>query len=197
MPNQYLFSALTFGKWKQEARAIKRSTQVPLHEALERVAKSKGFLSWHQLAHEAKQNQVTETAFRSGLIVAYSLKDAIDSFDTGEVFVEDWRATLFCDKDILAWYASKDDIDDDHGPSPTSDSWHDPDEPDDWEPDVCLFRYCGASFPATPRQALPIFDAHCFFAPLFFWHKGRFIDPWQDLAINGVLEMSGKGVADQ
>jgi hypothetical protein len=27
---------------------------------------------------------------------------------------------------------------------------------------------------------------------MFFWHHGKFIDPWRDLAVNGVLDMSGK-----
>lgn len=193
MPTQFVFSASTFGKWKQEARAIKRATQISHNEALEQVAAAKGFESWHHLTHEAKLNSVTETALRRGLIVAYSLRDAMDSFDPGDIFLEDWRALSFCKDEIVAWYATNnDERDDDYVPIVTLGSYDVPEEPDDWSDDVCLFRYCGPTIPATPREALPIFDAQCFFAPLFFWHKGQFIDPWRDLAVNRVLDMSGQ-----
>lgn len=195
MQTQHVFTNLAFGKWKQEGRSLKRSSVLSHNQALEQVAKSKGFESWHHLSHEAKQNWITETAFRSGLIVAYSLKDAMDSFDPSDIFVEDWRAYLFCEPSIRTWYATNnvdDELDEEY--RRTLASANDPDEPDDWDSDVCLFRFCGSKLPATPRQVLPILGARCFFAPLFFWHKGRFVDPWQDLAINRVLDMSG-GIA--
>src|SRR5450830_791740 len=124
MQTQFVFSARTFGKWKQEARAIKRATRITHNQALEQVAASRGFESWYQLAHEAKLNSVTETAFRAGLIVAYSLKDAMDSFDPGDIFLEDWRAFSFCKEDIVAWYATNnDELDDDYVPIVTLGSY--------------------------------------------------------------------------
>jgi len=40
-------------------------------------------------------------------------------------------------------------------------------------------------------QTLPLLSERCFFAPMFFWLHGQFIEPWRNLAVNGVLDMSG------
>jgi hypothetical protein len=50
------------------------ATNLTHHEALEHIAKSKGFENWHQVASEAKLNRTTETSYRSGLLVAYDVK---------------------------------------------------------------------------------------------------------------------------
>jgi hypothetical protein len=192
MQTQYLFSSATFGKWRQEARALKRSTNLMHYEALEHVAKSNGFENWHQVVYEAKLNRTTETSFRSGLLVAYDVKDAMDHWVPDDSFVDDWRALHFCERDILAWYRRGDDEaegeEKDAIPS-------DPDEYieqfEDWLTNVSFFRYCGPTVPATPRAVLPILDERCFFSPMFFWHHGQFIDPWRDLAVNGVFDMTG------
>jgi hypothetical protein len=66
MPKEYVFSVATFGKWKQQARALKRSGHMPHHQALDHIAKSKGFDNWHHLITEAKLNSVSETAYSFG-----------------------------------------------------------------------------------------------------------------------------------
>ena len=192
MQTQYLFSSLAFGRWKQEARALKRSASVLHHEALLQVAKSKGFESWHHVVCEAKLNRSTETASRSGLIVAYDVKDATDHWVPDDSFVDDWRAFHFCEKDILSWYRRGDDEAEGEEKEAIP---SDPDEYleqfEEWLANVSLFRYCGPTVPATPRAVLPVLNERCFFAPMFFWHRGQFIDPWRDLAVNGVLNMTG------
>ena len=74
-----IFSSATFGKWKQEARALKRSSALPHHQALDQVAIAKGFDNWHHVVTEAKLNRLSEAAYRSGLVVAYDIKDAMDN----------------------------------------------------------------------------------------------------------------------
>jgi hypothetical protein len=192
MQTHYLFSSATFGKWKQQARSLRRSHDLMHYEALEHVAKSKGFETWHQVVCEAKFNRTTEISYRSGLLVAYDVKNAMDDWVPDDSFVDDWRAHHFCEKDILAWYRRGDD----EAEGEEKDAI--PLDPDDyleqfrdWLTNVSLFRYCGPTVPATPRQVLPLLDKRCFFGPMFFWHHGQFVDPWRDLAVNGVLDMTG------
>lgn len=191
MQKKYLFSSATFGKWKQQARALKRSTGLMHHEALDSVAKSIGFENWHQVVSEAKLNQTTETSYRSGLLVAYDVKHAMDDWIPDSSFVEDWRAHHFCEKDILAWYRRGDDEAEGEEKEAIP---SDPDEYleqfEEWLINVTLFRYRGPTIPATPRATLPILNERCFFAPMFFWLRGEFIDPWRDLAVDGHLDMS-------
>ncbi|MEC5161677.1 MULTISPECIES: hypothetical protein [unclassified Janthinobacterium] len=192
MQTQYLFSSLAFGRWKQEARALKRSTNLLHHQALEQVAKSKRFENWHQVVGEAKLNRTTETAYRSGLLVAYDVKNAMDDWVPDDSFVDNWRALHFCEKDILAWYRRGDDEaegEEKHAIPSDPDKYLE--EFENWLTNVCLFRYCGPTVPATPRAVLPILDERCFFSPMFFWHEGQFVDPWRDLAIDGRLDMTG------
>ena len=191
MQNQYLFSSAIFGKWRQKARALKRLTNITHHEALEQIAKSKGFENWHQVVSEAKLNSASEASFRSGLIVAYDIKDAMDSWVPHDSFVDDSRALYFCDKDIFAWY-KRGDEEAEHEEKAAISS--DPDEYreefDEWLCNLHLFRYVGSDLPISPEQALPLLRKRCFFGPMFFWLNGRFIDPWQDLAVDDCLDMS-------
>lgn len=192
MQSQYLFSSLAFGKWKQEARALKRSTNVPHHEALEQVAKSRGFEGWHQVVCEAKLNRTSETSYRSGLLVAYDVKDAMDHWIPDESFIDDWRALHFCENDILAWYRRGDDeAEGEEKNAVPSDPNEYLEDFREWLTNVYLFRYCGPTVPVTPREVLPLLNERCFFAPMFFWHLGHFIDPWRDLAVDNVLDMTG------
>jgi hypothetical protein len=192
MQNQYLFSSAIFGKWKQEARALKRSTNLMHHEALEQVARSKGFENWHQVVCEAKLNRASETSYRSGLLVAYDVKDAMDHWVPDDSFVDDSRVLYFCEKDIFAWYRRGDDEaeGEEKAAIPTNPKEYREDF-DEWLTNVYFFRYVGPNLPASPPKSLPLLSARCFFGPMFFWHCGRFIDPWRDLAVDGVLDMSG------
>jgi hypothetical protein len=56
---------------------------------------------------------------------------------------------------------------------------------------VNLFRYVVPDLPTTPRKVFPLLNERCFFAPMFFWHCSQFIEPFRDLAVDGVLDMSG------
>jgi hypothetical protein len=193
MYTNYVFSAAIFGKWKQQARALKRSNALPHHQALDQVAIAKGFDNWHHVVTEAKLNHLSETAYRSGLVVAYDIKDAMDSWRSDDDFVDDLRVLDFCRDDIFAWYQRTDDEADEEGRAAIP---RDPAEYEEdfqeWLHNVYFFRYCGSALPATPTKVLPLLDERCFFAPMFFWFPGRFIEPFRDLAVNGVLDMSGK-----
>lgn len=195
MHREFVFSSVVFGKWKQEARTLKRSGMLSHNQALDQVAKANRFDNWHHVVTEAKQNRASEVAYRSGLIVAYDIKDAMDSWVRDDSFVDDSRAMHFCADDIFAWYRRDDDECEGEEKAAIP---NDPDEYreefDEWLSNVYLFRYVGPDIPATPTKALPLLDERCFFGPMFFWHGGRFVDPLRDLAVNGVLDMSGNTV---
>lgn len=63
---------------------------------------------------------------------------------------------------------------------------------DEWRMNIHFFRYIGPNLPSTPTKVLPLLNERCFFAPIFIWHGGKFIDPWRVLAVNDVLDMSGQ-----
>ncbi|WP_323142697.1 hypothetical protein [Massilia phyllosphaerae] len=192
MPKEYIFSSATFGKWKQQARALKRSSQLSHHQALDHVAKAHRFDDWHQVVTEAKLNHVSETAYRSGLVVAYDVKDAMDSWVPDASFVDDSRVYHFCENDIFAWYRRGDDeVDGEERNAIPTDPTEYREEFEEWLMNVYLFRYTGTCLPPTPAKVLPLLHKRCFFGPMFFWYQGRFIDPWRDLAVNNVLDMTG------
>jgi hypothetical protein len=182
MPKKYVFSVATFGKWKQQARALKRSGHMPHHQALDHIAKSKGFDNWHHLITEAKLNSDSGTAYRSGLVVACDIKDAMDSWNPDESFVDDSRVLHFCEQDIFAWYRRSDDeAEGEEKAAIPTDPTEYREEFDEWLNNVYLFRYAGPSLPPTPTKVLPLLRERCF----------KFIDPSRDLAVNGFLNMSG------
>lgn len=192
MQREYVFSSAVFGKWKQEARALKRAGTLSHYQALDQVAEANRFVNWHHVVIEAKQNRASEAAYRSGLIVAYDVKDAMDNWVPDDSFVDDTRVLHFCENDIFAWYRRGDDESEGEEKAAIP---SDPDEYreefEEWLSNVYLFRYVGDDIPPTPTKTLPLLDERCFFAPMFFWHSGRFVDPWRDLAVNGVLDMTG------
>lgn len=193
MPTEHVFSSVTFGKWRQQARNLKRSSDIAHHEALELVAKANRFDSWHHVVTEARLNRITEIAFRSGLIVAYDIKDAMDNWNPDATFIDDSRAFLFCEKDVFEWYRRGDDEaeGEEKAAVPTDPAVY-MEEFGEWFMNVHFFRYVGPTLPPTPTKVLPLLDERCFFAPMFLWYRGRFIDPWRDLAVNDVLDMSGR-----
>lgn len=192
MHREYVFSSVIFGKWKQEARSLKRSSQLTHHQALDHIAKTKRFDSWHHVVTEAKLNRISETAYRSGLVVAYDIKDAMDHWVPDASFIGDSRVIHFCEEDIFTWYQRGDDeAEGEEKDAIPTDPIEYREEFREWLMNVHLFRYAGLNLPPTPTKVLPLLNERCFFAPMFIWYKGRFIDPWRDLAVNDCLDMSG------
>jgi len=192
MHSNFIFSSVTFEKWKQQARALKRSSGMPHHQALDQVAKENRFNDWHHVVTEGKRNQLSEAAYRSGLVVAYDVKDAMESWSADDAFVEDSRILHFCENNIFNWYQQNDeDVEDEDRPLTPSATSKYREHFEEWLQNICLFRYCASTLPASPADALPLFDERCFFAPMFFWLHGQFVDPWRDLAVDGVLNMKG------
>ena len=191
MHTNYVFSSATLGKWKQQAQALKRTSALSHHQALDQVARANRFDNWHHVVTEAKLNQLSETAYRSGLVVAYDIKDAMDSWVPDDSFVDDWRVLHLCQNDVLAWYRRSDDeADGEERAAIPTDPTEYQEEFEEWLTNVHLFRYCGPALPVSPAKALRLLSERCFFVPMFFWLRGQFIDPWRDLAVNNVLDMS-------
>lgn len=192
MGTQHIFSSVTFEKWKQQARALKRASGFSHHQALDQIAKANRFDNWHHVVTEAKLNRISETAYRSGLVVAYDIKDAMDNWIPDNSFIDDSRALHFCQEDIFTWYRQGDDeAEGDEKCAIPTDQAEYREGFQEWLMNVNLFRYVGSDLPTTPRKVLPLLNERCFFAPMFFWHCGKFIEPFRDLAVDGVLDMSG------
>jgi hypothetical protein len=182
MQTNHLFSAAVFEKWKQQARQLKRSTNIAHHEALDALAQRNQFQDWHHVTVEAGLNRLSEKAIRQGFVVAYDVKEASESPLPDELFIEDWRAPHFADRDVFAWYVSGDEAD--SGPMAVNEEYCQ--EYSEWAENLCYFRFCGP-MPQNVEEGMRILGERCFFPPVFVWFRGNFLEPWRDLAKDGVL----------
>ncbi|WP_028633976.1 hypothetical protein [Pseudomonas parafulva] len=78
---------------KQRARNLKRNRQITHHEALEIVAKTVGFDSWHQVAGAAEKCRPIEDAFRRGFLLAFDSSEVPD-LENDELPIE-WEEYAF------------------------------------------------------------------------------------------------------
>jgi hypothetical protein len=147
---------------RQEAKALKRELDISHHEALEYVARKKGFLHWHEVTKAVKESSLCQEAFRHGFVFGMDIAEADDrSFEPG-LFVQD---TLLA---FLAEDYFKKSTD-----SYFAEYW------EDEQHDHLLFRYSGIP-PLSPREAFSLVSDNFFFGPRFFWIKCQFIDPHDD-----------------
>lgn len=175
MSNSHIVSAKVLEKLKQRARKLKKCEGIPHNQALEKVAKSAGFDNWHQVTVSAAETAYVETAHRSGLIIALDIKDALENqFDRDGVFVQDDRLYYFCQEDLFQHYRLSED---DEGRTFESrmpiEALR---EEFEMSCDEMLYRYTGESLLRTMDEVFKLSFQRCFFAPVFVWFKGKFID---------------------
>ncbi len=181
----YIVSSKTLSKFKQKARELKKSAGIPHHEALEQVAKNIGLPNWHKMAKSAEITAQTESAFLSGLIVAFDIKDG-GSFDPADTFVEDDQAIEFCEKDLVASYRQACE---DEGEPATEE------EVEEYRQfevgNHVFFRYVGKDSPQNVREALNIVNAQSFWPPLYVWLNGKFNETYNENATSDDGEVVG------
>lgn len=177
MHTNIIFSTVTLQKWKQEARRLKKTRNLAHHDALDEVARQNQFADWHAVTVEARLNESSERALKSGLVAAYDIKDATESWKPDEKFVEDWRVPFFAEEALFKWYVAEDDAE--SGPVQVDDEYRE--EYFEWMQNFGYFRWTGP-VPTTIKHAMALLNERCFFPPVFVWYNGQLIDPWRDLS---------------
>lgn len=84
---EYLISSTDVSKLKQQAKILKKDSDLTHTEALEIIAKQVGLNNWHQVTEANKPYQTVEQAKENGFIVIYDTKDADEFHDEHNRFI--------------------------------------------------------------------------------------------------------------
>lgn len=163
---------------KQQARKLSKSENIPRNQALDRVAQEAGFDHWHHVTQGLKAFLPTEEAYKNGCIVAMDVKAGLE-FDTGDgLFVEDWPAWVLCKKEFYAEFINSPDEEDPEGRSVKDVCSSD--EIEEWFQEevenLMLFRLTDSSKAQTAESVIELVRKYAFWAPRFFWLKGKYYD---------------------
>jgi hypothetical protein len=181
-----------FEKFKQAARHLKRDSEITHHEALEQTALANGFQNWNQVAQLAKETQPSEIAFRSGFIVAYDIKDALDNSNLpNELFHLDNFATFFGDSKLFECYLNSGNEEDEElksGYEKLSEDELREGFDEGFFGTLFFYRFAGLNLPETVQDAMKLAMKNSFFPPEYLWFRGKFIKVFEDLRVDGKLD---------
>ena len=171
-------------KLKQIARKLKKSEGITHNEALDRAAQRVGLTLWHHVIENAKKIEPTETAYRSGVIIAMDVKEAGDFHDDEGNFVEDNYADIFCEKDLYldlceSPYDEEDEVD---GSDYTRmrEMYTEGELMEINREDLSnytFFRFTRSAVPESVQSVVAMTDKCSMWQPRLVWYKGRFHTP--------------------
>jgi hypothetical protein len=160
--------SINVGKFKQQARKIKKEQGLSHHEALELVAKKYQYHHWHHVTEMSALTEPTEKAYRQGLLIAFDIKEA--EYVDEEFFKKAEWAEKFCKDELWKHYleTSEDDEDEDALREYFT---------EDFE-GLVFFRYVGKRTPSNLKNALKLINKSCFWSPNYVWLQGTFYDTY-------------------
>lgn len=152
----YVIPANQLSALRKKAKALKKSSDITLHEAQAHVAREFGFTNWEHLKKSTDITKVTENAYRSGLIWAMDMKDAEPSSMEGIAQDHQVQMLLLTDFVKVRGGVNKED--------------------QYFLEDILdmniFYRYQGKT-PQTIEQARELISEYFFFEPSFVWFKGE------------------------
>lgn len=165
---------------KQRARNLKRDRQITHHEALEIVAKTVGFDSWHRVAGAAEKCRPVEDAFRRGFLLAFDGSEVPD-LENDELPIE-WEEYAFelLRSQLFEEYCAQPDEEDlaQRPISQTLDSDHLKEYFElDWG-HLYFFRLRSPEDMSSSVQLLELVAKHSFWMPRLVFFKGELIDTY-------------------
>jgi hypothetical protein len=152
----YVIPASQLSQLRKKAKALKKSTNIPLHEAQALVAREFGFTNWEHLKKSTDVTEITEKAYRTGLMWAMDMKDAEPS--SMEKIVEDHQVQMLLLTDFVKV----------RGGINEEDQYF----LEDLLDMHIFYRYQGET-PQTIDQARELIREYFFFEPSFVWLKGE------------------------
>lgn len=180
MQHLHIITSKDVEKLKQLARKLKRDESIPHHEALDQVAINAGLHNWHHVRESAKVFEPTETALRTGCMIAMDVKDAFEFDDSDGTFVEDGNAFALCRHDLFDHLANSIDEEDPEGrPHKEILSFE---ELSEWANDDLMnytfFRLRPETRADSIDQVVQLIKERSFWQPEFIWLKGKFYDTY-------------------
>lgn len=175
MQSQIVIPSIDIEKFKQRARKLKQESKITHTEALDLVAKEAGLHHWHHVIESSKIFEQTETAYRSGIIIAMDVKEAEEFKDPSGGFVKDPFVDYLC-RDDLYWDYVK-TIDEDGIPlrEKYSEEKLKVYAGDDLS-NYVFFRYTKDILPGSIEEVKALARKCSFWQPTFIWFKGSFHD---------------------
>lgn len=163
----HIIRAKTVEKLRKEARSLKKSLNIPHHEALDLAARKFDFNDWEHLQKSAALTAVSEEPYRNGFVIAMDIKDATEHPPSkASGFVEDdlIYSLIYMDFFTLRKYKLQEDLTED-------DRYF----LEDLEINYVYFRYDSQN-PKTVQDAFGIAENEFFFVPEYIWLKGKWYD---------------------
>lgn len=163
-----VFPAAAVEHLRRKAKELKKKTGVPHHEALDIVAREIFHLpDWHHFIEQAKANELSERAFKAGLVVGIDVKEASDVRSSLSQFVRDERLVMFVRSEFEKAH-----------PKPWSEEVEGDWEDLDWQ--FVYFR-CVRTTPNTLDEVWELCRKDFFFGPQYVRLKGKVLqDPFSD-----------------
>lgn len=161
IPRIDVFPAAAVEHLRRKAKELKKQTGVPHHEALDIVAREIFHLpDWHHFIEQAKANELSERAFKAGLVIGMDPKDADFNLSRLINFVPDERLIMFVHSEFEKQH-----------PKPWSE-----DVEFEWEDyEQLVFFRCGRAIPKTVEDVFLLCEKEFFFQPIYVRLRGRVV----------------------
>lgn len=175
-----LITSNSLGRLKESAKKKKKNSGIKHAEALEFTAKENNFENWRQIAEAAKRTLETETAYQSGIVLGYDIKDGEQFSCSSNLFVDDHFVDYFCALDILTELETSDELEHEVPPKQTHLTKTNPIyilSENGFE-----FRFLRCSQPERFRNINVLqkaLEEYCIWQPEYIWFKGRFLNTWE------------------
>jgi len=167
---------------KQRARKLKREKNIPHNEALDLIAKENGLYNhWHHVTECASITAMSEQSVKSGLLIAFDMKEADEIGNETENFIYDEQASYFLEKELKNNYENFIESDIEYNPQgKTNKELLSKSELEEdfyfFLQDLVFYRYTPRSIPQSINIALPQINDICFWPPMFIWLRGEFYE---------------------
>jgi hypothetical protein len=162
----HVIRARTVNKLRKDASALKKSLNIPHHEALDLTARKSGFNNWEHLQKYAALTSNSEDAFRNGFVIVMDVKDVHESKRKSHFFIEDDYVLSIFYMDFLTQRGLKSDLELDEDQRYFF---------EDLSINKKFFRYTG-QLPSYFHEAFKLSEQAFFFRADYVWLRGELYD---------------------
>lgn len=173
----YVIESSLLNALLKKAKALKKTNNIPHHEALDTIARTLRFTNWEHLKKSHNITELSENAYRTGLLWAMDMKDAEPLKTDG--IVQDFQSQVMILTDFVK----------ERGGISEDDQIFLEDTLDF----NIFYRYEGKT-PNTIEQARELIDEYFYFAPQYIWLRGEWYDMDGRFDYNDYVEVEPDGL---
>jgi hypothetical protein len=166
----YVISSSLLSALQKKAKALKKTNNIPHHEALDIIARELRFTNWEHLKKSQKETGVSENAYRNGLLWAMDIKDA-EPLETDGIS-QDAQAQMLILSDFVKL----------RGGVNEEDQYF----LEDLLDMNIFYRYEGKT-PNKIQEARDLIQEYFFFSPQYIWLRGEWYDMYGKFDYNEYL----------